>query len=294
MNMFRNIFKANSQPSPSPEFAKPWRPVTWSDQYKKDMLKKLKETKLSLSGSKKLRVLLHGPVGAGKSSFINSVNSALQGRISTIALADAATGDSFTTKFNEYRMKEAPGSFYPFVFADVMGLEQERGVRTEDIISILRGHVKNDYTFNPVSPIDTKNEYYNSEPTLEDKVHCLVSVLPADKVSLISDEVIQKMKQVREKARDLGIPQVVIMSMVDKVCPLVQENLKNIYTSRKIKEKIEECSNRLGVPMNCIFPLKNYSEEVTNDLEVDILILMATTSIIQFANDYVENQTYTE
>ena len=53
---------------------------------------------------------------------------------------------------------------------------------------------------------------------------------------------------------------------------------------------MQECSDKLGVPMNCIFPVKNYSEEVTNDLQLDVLILMAMTNIIMFANDYVEEQ----
>lgn len=41
-------------------------------------------------------------------------------------------------------------------------------------------------------------------PSLKHRVHCVVSVVPADKISLISDGIMQKMRTVREKARDLG------------------------------------------------------------------------------------------
>ncbi len=62
------------------------------------MKKDLGELKLSDSKVKYIRILLAGDVGAGKSRFINSVNSAFQGRITTEALAeaDSASGTSFT------------------------------------------------------------------------------------------------------------------------------------------------------------------------------------------------------
>lgn len=53
---------------------------------------------------------------------------------------------------------------------------------------------------------------------------------------------------------------------------------------------MEECSNRLGVPVSYIYPLKNYHEENTTDTTVDILILDALKNILNFANDYVEDQ----
>ncbi|XP_036413750.1 interferon-induced protein 44-like [Colossoma macropomum] len=291
-----------SPPSPASnpsleEFDKPWRAVMWSEANKQQMLRKLMEFQPSMPDVNQLRVLLHGPIGTGKSSFINSVNTVLQGRNTTAALVDSATGKSFTTKFKIYRLKkDGPGSYYPFVFSDIMGLEpgSSEGVHTDDIISILEGRVRNGYIFNPVCPLDKEHPKYNRNPSLKDKVHCLVSVLPADKISMMTDEVMKKMKIVREKARNLDIPQVVIMPMVDQACPLVKEDVKKIYTSKKIKEKMKECSDRLGVPMNCIFPVKNYNEEVKNNFHLDILILMAMTDIIMFANDYVEDQVFAD
>ena len=48
------------------------------------------------------------------------------------------------------------------------------------------------------------DEGYNSDPTLGDKVHVLVCVVPVDTVALLSDEMVKKMKEVRMEARELG------------------------------------------------------------------------------------------
>lgn len=51
---------------------------------------------------------------------------------------------------------------------------------------------------------------------------------------------------------------------------------------------MEECSSSLGIPMNYIFPVKNYHKEIDTNAETDMLILMALTNIVNFANDFVQ------
>ena len=51
-----------------------------------------------------LRILLQSLVGAGKSSFINSINSVFQGRACTGALAAESSGASFTKKVSGSQM----------------------------------------------------------------------------------------------------------------------------------------------------------------------------------------------
>ncbi len=53
---------------------------------------------------------------------------------------------------------------------------------------------------------------------------------------------------------------------------------------------MEECSNNLGVPVSYIYPVKNYHEERATNATMDILILDALQHIVNFANDYVEDQ----
>ncbi|KAJ7999708.1 hypothetical protein DPEC_G00197210 [Dallia pectoralis] len=173
-----------------------------------------------------------------------------------------------------------------------MGLEKNNGegIHPDDIINALKGHLPEGYVFIPDAPLGEESEKYNKEPNIEDMVHCLVNVIPADKISLTSNEVISKMTMIRKQASELGIPQIVVMTMPDKACKLVGKNVTKIYTSIAIKNNMQKCSNRLGVPMDCILPVKNYHEEVGLDNDMDILILNAVSQIVNFANDYIGMQ----
>ncbi|XP_073687354.1 interferon-induced protein 44-like isoform X2 [Garra rufa] len=222
--------------------------------------------------------------------------SVFQGRNTTRAQAHAVETDrSFTVTCKTYKLKNKAGSAYPFTFTDIAGMHKaEDNVMTDDIIKLLNGHIKSGYIFNPNSPITEEDPKYNKKPILKDKIHCLVAVIAADTVSMQSHDVFKQLRDVREKARDLCIPQVIIMTKVDEICPLVKEDLTTIYRSKKIKQKMEECSVNLGVPLNCIFPVKNYHQERTTDTTIDILILDALQNIIYFANDHVEDEVDSE
>lgn len=51
---------------------------------------------------------------------------------------------------------------------------------------------------------------------------------------------------------------------------------------------MQECSNSVGLPMNCIFPVKNYHEENKLDGKMDSLILDALKNVVNFAESYVD------
>ncbi|KAK2850464.1 hypothetical protein Q7C36_009247 [Tachysurus vachellii] len=261
---------------------KEWRKVEWKQER---MLNSLKTFQIC-NEVKELRFLLCGPVGTGKSSTINTIRSIFEGRQFINCLAAAGSKKTHTLCYEQFEFANEEGSF-PFVFNDIMGAETYSGVLSEDIISALKGHMKEGYPFNSETPLFESSPYYNKNPTLSDQMHCLVFVMPADKISTQDEKFNQKMKSVIKAASSMAMPQVIFMTRVDLACPLTQENLQNVYKSKKIKDNMQKCSYELGVPVNRIFPVLNYHDQIHMNEDINCLMLDALTQIVYFAHDYV-------
>ncbi|XP_060731670.1 interferon-induced protein 44-like [Tachysurus vachellii] len=278
----RNILGSTSCSALVRIIIKEWRKVEWKQER---MLKSLKTFQIC-NEVQELRFLLCGPVGAGKSSTINTIRSIFEGRQFIDCLAAAGSTTSHTLCYERFQIANEEGSF-PFAFNDIMGAETYSGVLSEDIISALKGHIKEGYTFNSETQLSESSLYYNKNPTLSDQMHCLVFVMPADKISTQDKNFMQKMKSVIKAASSMGIPHVVFMTRVDLACPLAKKDLQNVYKSKKIKDNMEKCSYELGVTVNRIFPVLNYHDQIHMNEDINCLMLDALTQITYFANDYV-------
>ncbi|XP_031159779.1 interferon-induced protein 44-like isoform X1 [Sander lucioperca] len=272
------------------ELESPWRTITWESEKKKELMETVKTYKPTVSSVPQVRVLLIGPVGAGKSSFFNSINSVFRGHVTSQAIAGSST-TSLTTQFRTYSMKAGrDGKLLPIILCDTMGLEESTGagLDIDDISSILKGHLPDRYQFNPSAPLHSETSGYRKSPGLKDKIHCVAYVTDACKVSIMPTKLEEKLNAIRRKVNLMGIPQLVLVTKVDEACPLVTENVRNIYKSGYIKEIMQEVSARLGVPLSCVVPVKNYSEELELDPNCDILLLSAIIQMLRFADNYFD------
>uniref|UniRef100_H3DQE1 G domain-containing protein n=1 Tax=Tetraodon nigroviridis TaxID=99883 RepID=H3DQE1_TETNG len=239
-----------------------------------------------------LRILLHGPVSAGKSSFINSVDTVLHGEFRGRAQADGILAEgSFTKTYKNYRFprESDPNNRYCFSINDIAGLEDIHGVHVDDVILALKGHVKDGYKFKPSSPLTKGDEGYNPFPTLQDQVHVLVSVLPATNQSILLEEMKKKMREIRSIASELGIPQLAILTKCDKACPAVAKRMANLYKSKYLKGMADELATMLGTSPNCIFLVKNYEEVTSIRDDIDAPILCALRQIISSGDDFLND-----
>ncbi|KAM8736751.1 interferon-induced protein 44-like [Acanthopagrus schlegelii] len=271
---------------------KPWRNMQWTPEKKQQLMKKIQNYKSDIKTVKQARVALVGRVGAGKSSFFNSISSAFRGNMTSQAIAGTAAS-SVTTQFRTYTITAGKGGeALPLILCDTMGLEEkpDSGLDIEDLVNIYKGHVKDRYQFSPSAPILGDSPGYRQKVTLNDKIHCVVYVVDASQVSILTQKMIDKFTAIRKKTNQLGLPQILLMTKVDEACPLVAEDLKNVYHSVFIQRKARELSESLGIPLSCVLPVKNYSEELELDQDTDILLFSAVEQMLNYADSFFENQ----
>ncbi|XP_059425410.1 interferon-induced protein 44-like [Carassius carassius] len=272
----------------------PWRNVLWTAERRAELMEMIRNFKPLMRSVSRVRILMIGPVGAGKSSFFNSINSIFTGHVTNKAMSGSA-GTSLTVQFRTYPLKDGCGGKpLPFVLCDTIGLEEQSGagLDIEDISSILQGHVPDRYNFNPTTPFQPDEQKSSKPASLQEKIHCVVYVIDATKISLMSDKLQGKLTSIRRNVNSLGIAQIVLMTKIDEACPHVQKDLQSVYVSSYIKSKVQEVSSGLGVPVSCVLPVKNYSQELELELNCDVLLLTALQQMLRFANDYLDDELF--
>ena len=81
---------------------------------------------------------------------------------------------------------------------------------------------------------------------------------------------------------------VVILTHIDIVCPEIKyENVKLVYRSSKVQEIVKKAATKFGIPVNQIFPIKNYECETESVLNIDILTLYNLKSMLDMCEDGV-------
>uniref|UniRef100_A0A8C4SXI4 G domain-containing protein n=1 Tax=Erpetoichthys calabaricus TaxID=27687 RepID=A0A8C4SXI4_ERPCA len=238
----------------------------FASRVKDELLKYIRNYETLTESVEEPKILLIGQIGAGKSSFFNSVKSIFRGHVTL----QAGSGQGDTSMSNLYRTYPVHdgkgGKRLPFVLCDTMGLEQEKndeGIHKDDIISVIKGHVPDLYEFNPKAPITGYDTRYRHEPSLGDKVHCVVFVINADKMS---------------------IPVLVLITKVDEASIIPYQ----LSLSYSLFFQVTKLGQELGVPMSAISLVRNYSSETDLDWNFDILILNALKQMLRAADDLLD------
>ncbi|XP_050406205.1 interferon-induced protein 44 [Patella vulgata] len=263
---------------------KPWRD---DKKEKKATLKKMVEDYCPVedTGVKQSRILLVGSVGAGKSSYFNTINSIFRGHV-TCQASTGSSEHSLTTIYRCHQLRN-DSSYLKFRLCDTRGLEDTQGIDPGDLTAMLDGHVPDRYTFNPFSPITPDSPGYIKTPTVKDKIHCVAFVIDSTSVEVMNESVLSKFKLIQKLANQRGIPQVIVLTKVDQIELDVEEDLTQLLYSSRVAYVVDQVAQLIGLPRGHVLPVKNYEKETELNETVDRFALLSLQQMLRFADDYM-------
>ncbi|XP_047442182.1 interferon-induced protein 44 isoform X2 [Mugil cephalus] len=274
-----------------------WRNVEWTEEEKKTLMETISSYSPSGVDVTQARVLLLGPVSSGKSSFISSIQSVFNGRVTNRAMVGNFS-TSFTKKLQSYNIRSETGeNIDGLALCDVMGVGdgEMTGLTLHDILSIIKGHVPEGHKFTLDQPVCCETVGYVKRPSLQDKIHCVVFVVDATKIMTYPKGLRSTFQQLREYICDLGVHQVALLTHIDKICEATAKDASQVYRSSVIREAMNKAGALLGMSTSYIVPVKNYSSQLDLDVNTDVLLLHAVDHILQYADLYFQDNapTYT-
>ncbi|XP_050406201.1 interferon-induced protein 44-like isoform X2 [Patella vulgata] len=237
------------------------------------------------AGVKQSRILLVGSVGAGKSSYFNTINSIFRGHVTSQANTGSAE-HSLTTKYRCHQLRNN-STYLSIRVCDTRGMEETQGIDPCDWTALLDGHVPDRYTFEPCSPITPDSPGYIKTPTVNDKIHCVAFVIDSTSVDVMNESILSKFKLVQKLANERGIPQVIVLTKVDQIELDVEEDLTQLLYSPRVAYVVDQVAQLIGLPRGHVLPVKNYEKETELNETVDRFALLSLQQMLRFADDYM-------
>ncbi|XP_076872596.1 interferon-induced protein 44-like [Brachyhypopomus gauderio] len=269
-----------------------WRHLSWTVCERDSILEDILSFKSVGDALPRVRALLLGPAGAGKSSFIVSARSVMNKRVVHLPIVGKAI-NGFTKKLKTYEIGTRKGGA-PTVLtlcdAMAVGHSDSPGLSLSDALAVIKGHVPEGYKFNFYTPISEKVTGHRTAPSLKEQVHCVLFVLNASELESYSSSLLSTLRELHSEISDLGIPQLILLTHIDKVCHAVHEDVKFVYSSRTLQETMEKAAELVHMPVSSVLPIKNYASEHAVNCNMDILILDAICHVLQAIDDMLEDQ----
>lgn len=263
---------------------------TQNDKY--HLLKRINAL-LPPEGCQTINIIVIGHKGSGKSSLINTFLTVLRnsGEISTITTAYGICNPSTTSKL--FKIKFASPKNNKIRIFDCRGVARDPGQSPllkptsyeEDLMKAIGGHIKKGYEFQDTT-IQEDSEYYRHNPTLSDKMHCVLFVINAERVLGGEHDVVVR---IQNRLQDFNIPFRVVLTRMDKLCQ--PGELNDIFRNEKANSKVEEAKKIFRCDDCRVLPVANYVSGTTqNSITKDILGLMAMKNILEEALSYIHNE----
>jgi hypothetical protein len=82
----------------------------------------------------------------------------------------------------------------------------------------------------------------------------------------------------------------VLVTHIDTICDETRQDIRRIFYSNNIKMVVETAASIFKVPLNQVYPIRNYTNEVEIDEYLNIPLLLGLSKAVDFSIDYLLNK----
>jgi len=237
------------------------------------------------SGVEHFNILLLGTPSSGKTSLRNTVGSAFVDKILKLAFAGQAE-KSLTKILKSYPVRakmEGSKKKLGIKFWDTMGLDDS--LHTKTICKILDGKVPHGTKLEGnLEDVETR-----SESEIKHKMHCILFVVNATKLAALGETLLNKIGEITTEAEERGLPLMLVLTHVDKICPHVSKDTSTVFKSPRIRDLVEkDAVDATSVPAYKIHPMRNYFTQGIKDTAIDFLSLLLMTQVMECCDEYCD------
>lgn len=237
--------------------------------------------------SQALNILVIGYKAAGKSSLINTFKTVVRNtnQVCTVVPSYGPNHGCTSKKLNGVTLKTL-SSGQKICAYDTCGIQREpfgndndiNAAIVDDLKKTIAGHVRHEYEFQGIS-IHEESEFYRRRPTLSDRMHCVLFVINAEQVQERPDY--NTLLRVQRHLADENVPLRLVLTKVDKLHPGDPEKLRGIFHNRLVHDKVRKVKEIFSLQDCHILPIVNYVNSKKQNLNQDVLALLALDNILQ-------------
>jgi len=246
--------------------------------------------RLQEAGVTKYNLLFLGRMGAGKSSLLNSIASAITGEYTVLAPFRASL-ETVTQQLTMHTIVRNKKREPQITITDIYGWN-EINYKNSELGYILDGYIKSGY--NPPAsgfmPSQLK-PLFRKKPTFNDKIHAVIIVVS---VSTIGSTVERSILNTFYKyLTDRGYQPCFVLTNVDRLPDevLIGKN-ENVLDSGIVEATLQNFSRLTEIPRASILPVINYQGPYVytqgRDYIIEMLVLTALSNALQNAKHFLE------